>query len=284
MSSGPRSAFLHAKPRAFLFICFLIISLGALSACGADATVTTGGNQSEQPKEDTQSTPDTSPDAADPAPDVQEPADTRADTEPSDEDDGQSEDVQSGDTEQADVDDDAVEDDVDDSLPDSSCAGDGDCQDIGGSCIEPGGFAGCGTCRDFLVTCGSDADCAAGGVSEEAPGNVCERVAPEDCACDTIMSICKVACEENTDCDADEQCNPDGHCAAIPCSLNDGVASRSCGPNFECKPTLCDSEDPASCNICKRILCADDTACGVSGVCVNGACHSDLGTCELPRP
>src|SRR5690554_6743025 len=284
MSSGLRNAFLQTAPRAFLLVCLLFVSPGALLGCGADATVTTGGNQSDQTKEDTKSAPDTTPDTEDPTPDIQEPQDTTPDAEAPDEEDTQGDDdAQTTDTEQSDVEDDAVEDDVTDPLPASACADHTDCQQSGGSCIEPGGFAGCGSCQNFLVACSADTDCATGSGSDTVPSQVCKRVAPEDCSCDTSISICKPACQTSTDCKEGERCNPDGHCTLTPCSTNGG-ASRACPSNFECLPTFCSTDEPESCEACQRIQCTQDAECADGGVCVNGACHGELGTCELPRP
>lgn len=303
MSSEPRSVLSRGSVCPTLFLCLIMLAFSGLTACGGDSTMTTGGTQSEQdatdddPQRDATSAVDAKADDTknnedNAPPDTQDPsdADDTNDADDADEGDANTHPDATDPGDDADVDDAAdAEDDADtgDSLPVNSCNDTQDCQSSGGNCVEPGGFIGCGSCHNYLVSCAEDSECASGssGGFEDATASrmICERVAPEDCACNPDISICKPACQESSDCKEGQTCDPDGHCTATPCSPNDASA-RACPRNFECESHRVACEVDEACDTCQRIACDQDSECAPSGACVNGACHADLGTCQFPPP
>lgn len=299
----PSTAFARKKAHNLLFICLLIFALGGLAACGTDSKLTTGagGEQDASSQDDSQSAQDSQDSDAQQndtqdtndggIPDAQEQPDATAGSDARDEDDTQNADdtleetdtgadtgadANSGADTGGDASDAQDSDDTIDPLPDGACNDTQDCQSTGGACLEPGGFLGCGVCNNNFVTCTDDSDCGAGSVSSD---QICERVSPEDCACDSSISICKDACTQNSDCDAGESCDPDGHCIETPCSTDD-ISARACPHNFECVEVVCSVD--GDCQVCQRSACDQNSDCANDNVCVNGECYAELGSCQLP--
>lgn len=284
MSPDLRRVFLRTRVRVIFFSCLIILAFSAPIGCGGDSTLSTGGAQSEQdesngdPQRDAGPADDTQNDEDQSSLDTQDSSDAPHNTDAQDDGDATNPDAS------ADAEDGA---DVQDSSSATSCNDNQDCQASGGICIEPGGFVGCGSCQNYLVSCTEDSQCASGSsgeISDDMEGRmICERVGPEDCACDPDISICKPACQENSDCKTGQHCAQDGRCAATPCSTGRDD-QRACPQNFKCQPAVfCEAGDDCS-STCQRIACDQDSECAPGGVCVNGACHPELGTCQLPLP
>lgn len=280
-----RSAISRDHGRNALLICLLFLALGGLAGCGADDSslgtgkADTGTSQTDTSQPDTASPEDTT------SADTQQPEDTASDEDTNvGVDTSEMSDAQDGGDANADAEVDAGPD-ADSGTPDNACNDSSDCDSSGGICVEPGGFVGCGMCQDYLVTCTADTDCEQTSQGENGIRYVCEKVTPEDCACDTSISICKLACEQHSDCAQGERCNPEGHCIATPCTpASSEVQARSCPPNFSCQAALC-PVDSTDCFECARTQCASDAECPSDGsVCVNGQCHDEPGSCQFPPP
>lgn len=146
-------------------------------------------------------------------------------------------------------------------IPMGRCAVEQECQPSEGSCLSPGQFAGCGICRRPLPSeiCRTDADCAMAGV-----GYICTNT-PSLCLC-SGETVCKPGCTADSDCGEGERCATNHRCEAKSCT-----SASDCPTDFRCDSGKC-----------ARKPCTTSRDC--SGYCVNTACHSTPGTCNLPRP
>src|SRR6185369_3237220 len=92
-------------------------------------------------------------------------------------------------------------------------------------CLEPGGFAGCVTCREQSDECQQDSDCTSRG-----EGMICEEIeiAGPECLCFRTR-LCIPGCAGDTDCKVGQQCNAAAHCIDRPCQ-----ADRDCPTHFHC--------------------------------------------------
>lgn len=146
------------------------------------------------------------------------------------------------------------------------CHSETECTETAASCVEPGGFVGCGACRPVETNeCETDLDCG-----EPLSGHICEDVDPSDCVCGGATKICKQGCD-GSNCGAGEVCEEDQRCRPAPCT-----EAADCPPNFDCGGT-------ADALTCARRGCVVDRDCR-GGFCVEGLCYAELGTCMLPVP
>lgn len=150
---------------------------------------------------------------------------------------------------------------------DGGCRTSPDCDVIGGLCVEPGGFVGCGICLDIPDECAFDGDCEG-----EA---ICGPLGREACSsCDGMPILaCQPGCSSDDDCETGSACGENHHCSPVRC-----LGDEACPPLFACllPPDSRTGE-------CRRRACAGDPNCG-DGYCVKGACYEELGRCQLPPP
>jgi len=146
-------------------------------------------------------------------------------------------------------------------IPMGRCAVEQECQPAEGSCLSPGGFAGCGICRRPLPSevCTSDAVCAALG-----PTYICGS-SPSLCLCSS-ETVCMKGCAADSECSEGQRCAANHRCEPKAC-----VSASDCPTDFRCDAGQC-----------LRKPCTSSRDCG--GYCVNSSCYSAPGTCNLPRP
>jgi len=132
----------------------------------------------------------------------------------------------------------------------------------GQMCLSPGEPMPCGMCYPAEDTCAGDPDCPEGAVCELVSGG-CQCWAATQCvpACNLPAST---ACPEGQSCDSV------GHCGPTPCADD-----ADCPALFSCQA------GPAP--TCARTACVSDDQCGW-GRCVQGLCHTQLGSCIYPPP
>lgn len=140
-------------------------------------------------------------------------------------------------------------------LPMGQCRTDADCTGPAESCLPPGAFPGCGACMNVDNPCTGDSMCT--GANE-----ICE---PAQCACGG-ESVCKLGCLSNMECGGVQVCEM-LRCVGKPCS-----AASDCPANYAC------GQDGR----CGRRTCAADGEC--DGLCVQGQCYDQAGTCTPPVP
>jgi len=149
----------------------------------------------------------------------------------------------------------------------SPCHANTDCGPNGAlSCLAPGEFAGCGTCRQGQSTCGTDTDCAVatdGGVA--VTHMICDLAPSTDCSCMSVK-ICQIGCRTKSDCPLGQGCNGLHVCEA---TCTPGAAF--CPANSSCSDN----------GFCTQKTCTDDSQC--AGACVKGRCYDRPGTCQF-RP
>jgi hypothetical protein len=133
-----------------------------------------------------------------------------------------------------------------------------DCRMGGFECVPPGQSAGGGPC--FMpLPCKRDGDCVAQG-----PNWIC---GPVMSACVVVNMGCTPGCTADADCGEAQLCHKDHHCAGRPC-----MSAADCPQEFVCAKATC-----------ARRTCQSDADCG-AGYCVQGACFTGLGMCEVPPP
>lgn len=152
----------------------------------------------------------------------------------------------------------------------NSCRNDRDCDFGLQRCLEPGGFRGCGICfPDFMLEgyrrCTNDSECLARGA-----GEICEPLgdASRTCTpCSGPRSVCLAGCSDAAPCEEGQVCE-EHRCVGQPC-----LQSHECPAAHDC------DLPSAGQGRCIRRPCVTDVECA-DGVCVKGACYTELGRCE----
>ena len=130
-------------------------------------------------------------------------------------------------------------------------------------CLSPGASMGCGMCMEpgseFAPTCTDDASCQG-----TDPTAVCVDSTIADCLC-SPAKLCKPGCTSGT-CAEGQTCDASKHCLDTTCA-----ADLDCPTNFVCTT-----------GSCKRRECNANGDC--EGFCVNGLCHTAVGTCSHAVP
>ncbi len=135
----------------------------------------------------------------------------------------------------------------------AGCHRDGDCGN-NEVCVAPGHSPPVSQCI-APPPCQSDADCEA--------GSNC-ALAESDC---TRLGLgCRPPCMADADCAEGTVCT-NQHCVGRPC-----MTASDCPSGLGCVA-----------GACARLACAADGDCP-GGACVNGACYSSLGTCDVALP
>ncbi len=151
------------------------------------------------------------------------------------------------------------------SVGDGQCTTEQACKSSTGMCKSPGASFGCGICFPGPSTCQASADCQ--------PGEVCKAKA---CSCDGA-NACQPGCKSDAECDQSaigQVCGADGECKPVACKTVNQDAD--CPTDFEC---LLGTSGAA---MCMRKGCSASSQC--QGVCVNGSCYDQPGTCGFPPP
>lgn len=143
------------------------------------------------------------------------------------------------------------------------------CDGFADTCIEPGGFVGCGVCFPPESECNTDDECVGN-------ARICAPIGlnPKTCACDPSVKVCQQGCWTDGDCTVGQSCDPSHHCVAQRCN-----GDESCPTHFECilPPDSRTGE-------CRRRICGEATDCSANGFCVGLQCYPSPGRCEPIPP
>jgi hypothetical protein len=152
---------------------------------------------------------------------------------------------------------------------DNTCSDADECDGFADTCVEPGGFVGCGVCFPAEDLCDSDAEC--GGNAQ-----ICAPIglSAMNCACDPSATVCQQGCWTDGDCSVGQSCDASHHCVAQRCN-----GDESCPNYFECilPPDSRTGE-------CRRRLCSEAADCSAGGFCVGLQCYASPGRCEPIPP